>query len=321
MGERLDPIARRFRWDSDLWRRAMLAGIHHGPTAWLRYSPPVFGVAFGALLRQKRRSAERTLRQLTGPQPRWRRMGEVAKVFSTYASCMTDAMLLGAERGYKPMVRSANQGAHFKQCQELGHGIILATAHTAGWDVAGPLLSTLQSNEIIVVMERERDARARRLSDQVRERAGVRIVHAGDDPLAALPLLRHLRRGGIVAMKFDRTVPGMRCRDVHFLGESSKIPEGILKLAALSGAPILPVFTKRLGFLEYEYVTAEPMRLPRRPSEAELDATAQGLATELERFARGNPEQWFRFAEPEMHDVAATGPPDAPIPGALRRHS
>ena len=29
------------------------------------------------------------------------------------------------------------------------------------------------------------------------------------------------------------------------------------------------------------------------------------LATELERFARDNPEQWFRFAEPEMDDAEA----------------
>jgi KDO2-lipid IV(A) lauroyltransferase len=89
----------------------------------------------------------------------------------------------------------------------------------------------------------------------------------------------------------------MRCRSVRFLNEPWQIPEGMFHVAALAQAPILPVFTRRLGFLRYEYVTGDPMFLPRRPTAAQLDDAAQTLASLLESFARNNPTQWFRFSD------------------------
>jgi len=296
------------RWahrDAALWRHLLWAGVQYGPDAWLRYSPPAIGLGFWAALGGSRAAVLQNLRLLRGapdqgivgddPLGAARDVVLSGKVFANFASCLADTFLVAAGRGYVAQVRSANQGADFFAAQAAGKGVILATAHTAGWDVAGPMLTTLQSAEIIVVMGREEDARARALHDRARHRAGVRVVHAGDDALAALPLLHHLRRQGIVAMKMDRTVPGMRCRDVRLFGRPWKIPEGILTLAAVSGAPILPVFTRRLGFLEYEYVSAPALHLPRRPSPGELDATAQTLADRLSDFARDNPDQWFSW--------------------------
>ncbi|MBW2454821.1 MAG: lysophospholipid acyltransferase family protein [Deltaproteobacteria bacterium] len=264
----------------------------------MRYSPPVFGLVFGAVLGDKRRAAEKTLRRLKGPQSRLEQLSDVAGVFTNYACCLTDAFLVGAGRGYAARTHATNDGEHFRQSEQQGRGVILATAHTAGWDVAGPLLSTRDSKEVIIVMEPERDRQAMHLHDDARSRAGIRIAHVGEDPLAALPLLSHLRRRkGVVAMKIDRTVPGMRSRSVRFLDGPWQIPEGILTLAAVSGAPIMPVFTRRLGFLEYEFVTAPPLSVPRKPTADELDASAQHLATLLEQFARANPHHWFRFSE------------------------
>jgi KDO2-lipid IV(A) lauroyltransferase len=296
MGPLAHEVVRRLRVDSELWRRAVQFGVRHGPDAWVRYSPPMFGLAFWAALSEPRKNVERTLLKLKGPRERRVELADSARVFTNFASCLTESLLLGAGRGYEPRVHSRNQGADFKASHALGKGLILATANTAGWDVAGPMLATLQSHDVVVVMEPEEDRRARQLHDAARQKAGVRVMHAGNDPLAALPLLHHLRNNGLVAMKFDRTVPGMRCRKVRFLGETWQVPAGIFQLAAVTGAPILPVFTRRLGFLEYEYLTSPAIQLPRRPRENELDAAAQHLADRLEEFVRENPEQWFRFA-------------------------
>jgi KDO2-lipid IV(A) lauroyltransferase len=87
----------------------------------------------------------------------------------------------------------------------------------------------------------------------------------------------------------------MRTRAVRFLGHSWQIPEGPLSLAALTGAPILPVFTRRLGFLEYEALVHPAIRLPRRPTQDQLDGAAQRMAGDLEAYVRAHPTQWFRF--------------------------
>ena len=63
----------------------------------------------------------------------------------------------------------------------------------------------------------------------------------------------------------------------------------------MSGAPILPVFTHRLGFLEYEAVVAPPIWLARRATEAERDRAAAEMMAAMERFVRAHPTQWFHF--------------------------
>lgn len=292
-------LAARLRTDADFWRRALEAGVTKGPEPWLRYSPPVFGLAFGAALGEQRRLVAESLRRIRGPVPKWREVAEVAGVFTNFASSMTEAMIAGARRGYRPVSRPVGDW-HFMRAAARGGGVIVATAQTAGWDVAGSFLGSvlhLPSGppEIWVLMAPEPDEASRARHDRYREATGVRIVHVGRDPLSSMPVLGHLRRGGIVALKFDRTHPGMRTREVTMLGAPWSLPEGPLQLAALSGAPIVPVLTRRLGFMEYEVQSFPEITLARRASEADKQAAAQHLATILERFVREHPTQWFPF--------------------------
>jgi KDO2-lipid IV(A) lauroyltransferase len=146
-----------------------------------------------------------------------------------------------------------------------------------------------------MVMAPEADARAMQVQDAAREAIGLRVAHVGDDPLASLDLLRELRRGAIVAIQIDRAPPGMRTRAVSLLDAPGAIPEGPLRLAAASGAPLLPLFCARTGYRAYVIDVRAPVPVPRRPSDAELDAIAQTLADEMGRFLRKHPTQWFHF--------------------------
>jgi KDO2-lipid IV(A) lauroyltransferase len=287
-------VLQALRPDSLLWRRAILAGVTKGPEAWVRYSPPVFGLAFAAALPKKREIVRANLRRILGKRSTIDELRDVAAVFTNYASCLTEALLLGSERGYE--LRSRSVGVErYHACAAEGRGVIIATAHTGGWEVAGPVLSGVHKGEVVVVMQRERDERARAIQDQARSRAGVKVVHIGESAFDALTLLGHLRRGAVVAMQIDRVPPTMRSRTARFFGEPWQVPEGPLTLAAVSGAPILPVFTRRLGFMQYEAIVAPPIRLPRRPSPAEMDGAAEQLMTAMADFVRNHPTQWFHF--------------------------
>ncbi|AUX23187.1 hypothetical protein SOCEGT47_037070 [Sorangium cellulosum] len=293
----------RLRPDSAFWRRALTAGVTRGPEPWVRHSPPVFGVLFAAALPEVRRRVEQTLRRVRGPRSRVADLLDAAEVFATYGRCITEALLLASDRGYT--VASRTRGVeHYHAAAAAGRGVLIVTAHTGGWDIAGQVLGVVHPAGVVLAMQRERDPEARAIQDAARRRAGVQVVHIGDGPLDGLPLLHHLRRGGVVAMQIDRVPPGMRSREVTFLGERWRAPEGPLALAALSGAPILPVFTRRLGFLEYEAVVAPPIRLSRRPTEAERDRAAAAMMGAMERFVRAHPTQWFHFT--------GEGPVDGP---------
>lgn len=289
------------RHDSAFWRRAARLGAAHGPEAFVRHSPPAIGLLFAAVLARQRRAVEENLRRIRGehgaprdPRARAREAAEAAEVFMNFAASLTEAFVL-AESRFGPIGgRCENQGVYLKAASE-GRGVIVATAHTGGWHAAGALLRADTDADVLVVMDEERDARAQAVHDEAPQRAGIRVTRLGDDPLAALPLLAHLRRGGVVAVQVDRVPRGMRAREVSFCGGPLPMPEGPLKLAAVSGAPIVPIFVRRLGFLCYEVVVHEAIRVARRPSEAELDEAASAVARAFEGFVRAHPTQWFHF--------------------------
>ena len=128
-----------------------------------------------------------------------------------------------------------------------------------------------------------------------RDLVGTRVVHVGDDPLAALPLLAHLRRGGVVALQLDRVLPGARTLAVRLFGEAAELPAGPFLLAAASGAPVLPVFARRLGLLRYAVRVCPPVSVERGASPAVMGEAAGAAAAELEGFVRAYPTHWFPF--------------------------
>ena len=65
---------------------------------------------------------------------------------------------------------------------------------------------------VVLVMAAEPDAEARALHDEVRRRAGITVLSVGATPLDALPLLRHLRQGGVAAFQLDRPSPSTSLR-------------------------------------------------------------------------------------------------------------
>ncbi len=282
--------------DSVFWRRAVDLGVVYGPEPWIRYSPAFFGLAFGAALPKHRRAVLRNLRLALGPRSAPAELRDAAAVFVNFAACMTEGLALSSRPGAK-LDGAVVDDEPFLEAVAQGRGVIVATAHTGGWEISGLLLKSLHAADVIVVMQRERDARAQALHDDARHGAGVRVIRLGGDPLEALPLLAHLRKGGVVAIQVDRLPKGMRGRQSRLFGKPWWVPEGPLALAAVSGAPIIPAFTRRLGFMRYEVLPQAPIRVPRRPSPAQLDEAAGRLMADLERFVIDNPTQWFHFED------------------------
>lgn len=300
-------IKEGLRFDSLFWRQFMAAGIKHGPEAFVKYSPPFFGIAFGLALPVARRRVQASLEFVLGPRPPAQEALDVAAVFSNYAHCLTEAMLVGSDRGYVVRPRVLNS-EHYDTCIAHGRGIIIATAHTGGWDVAGSMLRRDRAQQVFAVMARERDGGARKVQDEMRTKAGVGIIHIGESPFDALPLLGHLKRNAVVAMQIDRSPRSMRAREVTLLGKPWRAPEGPLRLAASSGAPLLPVFTRRLDFMKYEAIVHPPIHLPRKPSAQELDQAGQYLMDAFGSFVKTNPTQWFDFAREDPLEVKAAPP-------------
>lgn len=277
-----------------LLRRAARWGAS-GPEWWLRYGPPVFGWMAAGLLPDARRAVLRNLERVRGPASPVQNTRDVLATFGAFASCLTEVLSNESGRGPRRPRALVLGERHVKDVVQARRGVVLVTAHTAGWDIVGPLLGRAYGLDLILVMHGEPDARAGEIQDAARRRAGISIARVGDDPLSSLPLLRHLQKGGVVALQLDRVVPGMRTRRTPLLGTDGELPEGPFRLAALSGAPLLPIFCARRGHREYLVQAFEPVRVPRRASDASLDGAANAVADAMTRFLRAHPTQWFQF--------------------------
>ena len=278
---------------SAFWRRLAYAGARHGPEAWLRLSPPFFGLAFALALPPARRRVRENLRRALGPRTLLEEHWDVARTFVSYAGCLAEA--LASERPSAERAVRRFRDGELRALLSSGRGLIVGTAHFGAWDAAAPLLARDFGRPVLVAMQAEPDPAARALHDRVRERAGVRVVHVGDHPLDALPLLHHLRDGGIVAVQLDRVSPGGRAIEVPFFGRPMAMPEGPFALASIAEAPLVPVFVRRAGYLEYELGASTVLELPAHASAAELERAARAVARELERSVRACPTQWFDF--------------------------
>jgi KDO2-lipid IV(A) lauroyltransferase len=234
------------------------------------------------------------LRLVYGRRSAFEENRDVLRTFGEYASCLAEA--LGAGRAEARHARIRVEGeVHLKRALAGGRGVVLVTAHAGAWDCAGRLLAAELGAPVMIVMQAEADPGARALQDEVRRRSGIEVLAVGSDALSALPLLRHLRSGGVAAFQLDRQAPSGRAIPVELFGRAFAVPEGPFRIAALAGAPLVPLFARRAGYFDYEMRVEPLIELPRRPSANELAEAAASAARAMESFIRDNPTQWFHF--------------------------
>ncbi len=283
-----------FAHDGAFWRKLAHAGARHGPSFWVRYSPSVFGTAFALALPRARRQVRDTLRWVQGEQPALQESRAVLSTFTSYAHCLAEALAAGRPESERARLTVLGED-ELARALAGGRGVIVVTAHAGPWDALTRALGQRTRAEVVVVMQRERDREARDLHDGVREREGVRVLHVGEDLLAGVSLLRHLERGGIVALQLDRGAPSGRALSAKLFQRPFRVPEGPFRLAQLSGAPIVPVFARRVGFFDYEVRVRPAVTLSRSADAVERRAAAQTSVDALEAFLSEHPTQWFRF--------------------------
>ncbi len=294
------------RYDAGFWRACARFGATRLPRAVLRHSPGPIGIALGAANATIRAQVLDNLRLIHGPRSGARTSLEeafdVAATFASFGHCLAEGLAAGSDE--PPHFRYALEGReHLMRAKDDGRGAVLVTGHLGSWDVAGSVM-VQRGFDLAIAMAPERDVSARAISDAGRVRAGIKVFHVGADPLAALPLARHVREGGAVALQIDRVPEGMRAVPTRLFGAAWALPIGPFQLAQATGAPILPLFTARLGYLHHLVVCEAPIRLKKRPSGEELAVAVQQVTYAFERFVARFPTQWFHFApHPRVVDV------------------
>ncbi len=256
----------------------------------------VFVAAYFLLgARRAARSSSEYLQRLLGPLSFFRRTVHVYRHFFNYGMALLDRVAILSGRG-GAFTYAYDGEEHLREALAEKKGLILLTSHTGNWEAASHLLTRLEAPCSIVGVDNEIEPIRRLLSGAMKERH-VRMISAAGRFEHSVEIIAALRRGEIVAMMGDRG-GGPPIVETDFLGKPAPFPAGAFLLAAVTGAPLVQVFSFREKGFRYRFTGFPPERLEppsRDERRAFLEACVRRYVERLESMVRKHPHQWYNF--------------------------
>ncbi len=255
----------------------------------------VTALIFFVMLKQERRAVAGNLRRVSGKRGlalQWK----VYWVFYSFCDLMvsycyvpqaTHSELLGM------LVEPERGAAKIEQCLASGNGLIVWTAHLGNWEFASRLLEMhgRPVNVARVVEDKPAEITLRNLMASER----LKIVDLREGAAATIELLQALRRNEIVAMQGDRVYQRHSAK-VPFFSQLASFPLGPFLLSRVSGAPVLPGFVIREGWLRYQACMGDPIApVPAGDGDAGLQGALGEAVRFLEKTLTTHYDQWMNF--------------------------
>jgi KDO2-lipid IV(A) lauroyltransferase len=188
---------------------------------------------------------------------------------------------------------------HFHNALRQGRGVLIATGHLGNWELSAFAHAWLSGPMNVVVRPLDNPYVDRLVAGR-RTLSGNRSISKRE---IARPILKALAANEAVGMLIDHNASRDAGVFTAFFGKPACADTGFVKLAARSGAPVVPGFalwseTERRYVLRF--YPAVPMR-----GDAERDARAVQAA--LEAIVRAHPTEWLW-----IHRRWKTRPPGEP---------
>ncbi len=174
---------------------------------------------------------------------------------------------------------------HFEEALRRGRGVVFATGHLGNWELSA-FAHALMAKPMGVVVRPLDNPLLDRLAIRYRSLSGNRIISRRE---SIRPIIEMLRSNAAVGILADQNTTGDRGIFVDFFGLPACVDGGIARLAAHTGAAIIPGFAL-WSDSERRYVLR--FYPPIQPTGDQLRDT-QAVQTALELAIREAPEQWL----------------------------
>jgi lauroyl/myristoyl acyltransferase len=260
--------------------------------------PPAIGYALCRLLggivyqfyKPGRITIQANLGRIMGPQPDQAEINRRARatfnyIFYNYFDLFR---LPSLDRQAVERLVTVTGWEHVEAALTKGRGIVMVSAHLGNIEVVLYAM-LLRGLSITIPVERLEPPELFDYISALRMRKGLKLVPI-DRPL--LDLIRTLRQGGVAGLAGDRDITGTG-RVIDFFGHPAHLPDGHVRLALKTGAPLVvgfshrnPDHTYQAYFLPAFYPSAEGTE------EERMLAGLKFVIAEMEKAISQNPEQW-----------------------------
>lgn len=264
--------------------------------AFLRYRiADLWGDLFYVTSPTYRKNVAANVEQVLGPTATDEQIKRaVRSIFRTSARNFADLLLVPrTSLGHFNRETGVERGsfALLDEALSQGRGALVLTGHVGAFDLMGQVLNE-RGYKLTVVTGR---TTARFVFDAVcylRRARGMRLVEAS--PSGVRRAIQAVRRGEIAVLVSDRDF-FQSGKPVAFFGRETTLPPGIVRIARDSGAPIVPIFGRRLA--RGHNLTIEPGFVVPKTDEVEDDLRVgmERVVASLQRAISQAPDQWVMF--------------------------
>ena len=183
----------------------------------------------------------------------------------------------------------------YRAARAQRRGAILVTAHLGTYEVGLAALAH-EEKKVRVVFKRDPSPGFEQMRAGLHRTLGV-IESPIDDGIETwLSLREALLNDEVVVMQADRAVKGQKSEVVPFLHGHLRMPTGPVRLAQLTGSPIIPVFALPSGTGGY-HVLLKPAIEPHAPAALDRDsgpsAVLRALADAMAQVVAAYPHLWL----------------------------
>ncbi|MBZ5523229.1 MAG: lysophospholipid acyltransferase family protein [Acidobacteriia bacterium] len=180
---------------------------------------------------------------------------------------------------------------NFAAAEARGKGVIFLTAHFGGWEI-GSFFHSLQGHPLNIVIRPLDNPYLNAMVDAYRTRFGNKAFPKQD---FARGLLSAMKRGETVGILMDTNMTPPQGAFVDFFGVPACTATGTARVAAHTGAAVVPAFTiwdKGLGKYRIRFDPALKL-VQSSDREADVIANTAAFNKVIEGYVARYPEQWL----------------------------
>jgi predicted LPLAT superfamily acyltransferase len=183
------------------------------------------------------------------------------------------------------------------ELQKDNRGLILMMSHAGCWQVAMHALNILKV-PVNLLMHREEG----NVDNPYFEQAGLSSMFKIIDPSGylggTLEIMEALKNNEVLSVMGDRVIDiNQNVCYVEFLGEEAPFHFSTFKIASVTGAPVVILFSNKTGPDSYELGIADIIHVPEnlRRSEKIFKPYVERYVKSLEMFTNKHPYQFYNF--------------------------